>query len=67
MARLMASDSTVRVICRALRSVLVGPCAADFIILGSPSRTGLERILLGSTAEREPHHTTSAVMGVKTS
>jgi len=40
---------------------------ADLIILGSHGRTGLERILLGSTAERVLERTACAVLVVKTS
>jgi len=38
---------------------------ADLIILGSHGRTGIERILLGSTAERVLDQTTCAVLVVK--
>jgi nucleotide-binding universal stress UspA family protein len=38
---------------------------ADLIVLGSHGRTGLERILLGSTAERVLDQTSCAVLVVK--
>ena len=38
---------------------------ADLIVLGSHGRTGLERILLGSTAERVLDRTSCAVLVVK--
>ena len=40
---------------------------ADLIVMGSHGRTGLERILLGSTVERVLNRTSCAVLVVKTS
>ena len=39
---------------------------ADLIVMGSHGRTGLERILLGSTVERVLNQTNCAVLVVKT-
>ncbi len=38
---------------------------ADLIVMGSHGRTGLERVLLGSTTERVINLTPSAVLVVK--
>jgi nucleotide-binding universal stress UspA family protein len=40
---------------------------ADLIVMGSHGRTGLERILLGSTVERVLNRTNCAVLVVKSS
>jgi len=39
---------------------------ADLIIIGSHGRTGIERVLLGSTTERVLNQSTSAVLVIKT-
>ena len=44
---------------------IAGEWNADFIVLGSHSRSGLDRILLGSVAESFAHHAACSVMIVR--